>query len=422
MSTVHPTIASLISSCIKLQADPSGVAEVISQAQYIQGLLAYPPASTHDSLVGTVPLRKQWKPLQHIVAPFQQLVHSYFETEEHTNTFLAFFNNRNMAIAGSSVVAAYTGQNSFNDLDIFYTPEANVQPLLTFLGSHGFRAVQHDTNQYDVIPLMAKAKKQRFSSPSIQTYYDNIKHINKVTNFVRDNADGNLQIIQCIEVAYSNVRSHIRNFDLSCCQMFYQTGCVYIRQLYAEITALKCMVLCWENDLRKDKRYAGRVEKYSKRGWTPYSSFPIHQEYSKTIRVLTELDVIQPKSITTLQDLLHQTETYIQFSKVNLAVKEWNNVVKNISEQKQISNVVKQQLSQIFDELCECIIQTQAYHEALSIISYMVKCNDNRWLLLGMLKHQQIFKPYFDSAIYTLATKYGVSRENLLLIKSMMSE
>lgn len=429
----------LSQSCVQIQShlhDKQFIDKLVEQARYVQGLFAYPSASVLNSTVYNIPYKKQWDICEdHVVASFKTLLSSsFFESASRAEEFLSLISSRNIAIAGGSVLAAYVNDHTqFGDIDIFHTPNEDTKKLQTFLQAQGFVVVDDAKPSVSslVVQKAAQPNKRLFysSSPAIQNYYTNIKHLNSVTTYVNPQQ----RQIQLIEVAYDNVRTHIRNFDLSCCQIFYQSGSIYIRKMYAGMTAQRCMVLCWNNDLMFDQRYANRIRKYRTRGWVPISDHLSHlKDCPSDIKVYELLDLhssAQPRliSIDDLLDELKQTteKAFIHGeAETKTVLTKWMNVIDNLKGNKQIGNPIKTQLTTIFERMC-LILETPLQDSirgasCQSLVQQMLELKDNRWLLLHMLKHQSLFQPCFTNEIVVKAEQAGIARDNLLLIKSMV--
>ena len=83
--------------------------------------------------------------------------------------------------------------------------------------------------------------------------------------------NGSVKHVQFIITKYDCVKSHVRTFDMSICQTFFNHKNLFTRYLYKHLTFNKVNVLCKENvDLFSDIKYFKRIYKYSSRGFKPY--------------------------------------------------------------------------------------------------------------------------------------------------------
>ncbi len=239
-----------------------------------------------DELVNGFALDKQWQVCDvEVVYTFKQIVCDYFfdGSEEITNKFFKCFEgkddyNRNVVISGGTVLAAYVAHKNktfpskkeIGDLDIFYVNQIfSVRDIETHIRVAGYTNKDDENVTYNYTQNGDETSNNK-KKPRLDQY-ERMKRVKQVQNFTKNDSK-----IQLIQTEYDAVRSHIREFDLSCCQMFYMSGKIYMRQIYADLTEQNCMVLCWDKNLQTDTLYVERIRKYMARGWTPVTHFAHH--------------------------------------------------------------------------------------------------------------------------------------------------
>ncbi len=76
--------------------------------------------------------------------------------------------------------------------------------------------------------------------------------------------------IQVIFTDYNCVKTHIRSFDMSICQTFFDMDSLYIRFKYHILTLERVNVLLKKVDILEDIKYLKRIYKYQSRGFKSY--------------------------------------------------------------------------------------------------------------------------------------------------------
>jgi len=443
---------------------------------------------TYQSLTSSgIPREKQWKVCDDsVVEMFTQIVSQQFFNGDTqlTKQFLACFEtahkdikyNRNVVISGGTVVAAYQAwldrktldqvakearqaRESLNpnDLDIFYQDdlfedERHIQRIKQMLtNSTTYKELKggdcmSDYGNNDTNTKSDRSK--RICVDSRTTAYLQMKRIKKITNYFNDQT----QHIQFIQTEYKSVRSHIRTFDLSCCQMFYmgsgQGGKIYIREKYAELTAQKCMDLCWDRDLTKDTKYANRIRKYIQRGWTPVTTYQIHLNTSSA-DIKEKIQICTPKEPTILFQIVHPLDSlktvdkYVQsalskhasINDIVLAISCWVSAVQLWRHETQIANTYKAPLDSYLRMLCDIIkehqvlfthhVQGSELRVVHKLVHSMCKIQDRRWMLLAFMEYSDVpvVRQCFTDELLANAEHADLpfARDHLYMIKSIMA-
>ena len=271
------------------------------------------PKSQLNQVVRGFPVYKQWTVCDEgVTKTFKDiLTYSFFDNDETlTQQFLSTFaNSKDIIIAGGAVTAAYqaykngldTRQNKYDgDIDIFYGKKTAgaraAEDMEQVIQMCKYQPVYQD----DACPQNPSHKRSRMEQ---LRDYESMKRISRIQYFDKPNANPiDAKQIQLIQVDYEAVRSHVRTFDLSCCQMYYMQGKIYMREMYAQLTAANFMVLCWNNDLYMDTKYVERIRKYMERGFTPVTQLEDHMRQAPE-------DIKEKMYLITDQEQTHRFST-----------------------------------------------------------------------------------------------------------------
>jgi len=399
------------------------------------------PVDQHEELVRGIPKRKQWNVCeQGVVQKFLDILQThFFANQEQTNEFLSLFNHHKMVISGGTVLAAYQAHKNnedvacldLGDLDIFYSNDDYyssshyTHSLIKTLEGLGYKQID-DSHSYNTTPLLHKRAK--LDPIERRKDYTSMKTVKHVQNFV----NANDKVIQLIQVDYFAVRSHIRQFDLSCCQMYYMKGNIYQRSLYAELTAHNFMVLCWgDKDLMKDQKYVDRIRKYIQRGWKPVTEFSLHmhqapQDIKEQLQLIStkpsiiNITVVQPEQLLeTVTQEIQKAQEFKTFSSTYQAIHTWIAAIKHWRFDTQIANKYKQQLRTQLDVLISLANDQQNLQ---SIVQSMFEIQDRRWIILKLIDHSDKFKTLFNSELIKQAVNHNFARDHIFFLKTVCSQ
>ena len=356
--------------------------------------------------------------------------------EARTNEFLACFTKYGgAAISGGTVLAAYQGWLDqtisipfvVNDLDVFYCANGNPKTVASI----------RDQLQAANFSKSLLAKNYELQQ------YTTLETVRKVDNYVSNKG----KIIQLIESNEPAVRTHIRGFDLSCCQMFFMNDNIYMRELYADLTAHKYMMLTWNHDLSTTEKYANRVRKYMSRGWTPVSTHAIHWEKApadikaalvmvteETLKAPTPapvvFNIVRPENSIKEVGALIQRAREIQctgtlYPTVFNAIRAWISAVSIWKDDTQISNVYKRPLSDQLVQICQLVDRFAGVPEGIQglFVEMLFTAKDRRWILMlfADMKYKWLQNCFTDQVI-AQAKQQQFARDHVYLMKSIQAQ
>jgi len=219
----------------------------------------------------------------------------------------------------------------------------------------------------------------------------------------------------------TSIRSFIRQFDLSCCQVFFDGIDFYIRSIYHHLTLNNFMLVCKQTNISTDKQLAERVKKYINRGFKAYTNYSnLHTAYFNggDIPVKDAL-MLKTKDHTYEQDmeilLKHQPSAEVGI----LLVSCWNEQVRKlfVSNVSKIANHTKHYLTYAL----KIILQNKTLDSPTleTIFGWLFCLQDMRWLLLILSEQPQMLSFFTDD---NLKRASHFARDNLQLFKNKVIE
>ena len=203
--------------------------------------------------------------------------------------FSTILESTKAVVAGGFAVNCLFGfdlSNYKGDIDIFMTenkwlkdPYTSLTKFTSYFTEVGY-IITSDNNfknnelsEHHSIPQECPKKQQNISR--IVNAYKSLHKITRMITYT-NTINGIQKVIQVIFTEYDCIRSHIRTFDMSICQTFFDYKYIYTRYKYHILTLNKVNMLLKKNvDIHEDIKYLKRVHKYKSRGFRTY--FDINQ-------------------------------------------------------------------------------------------------------------------------------------------------
>ena len=207
----------------------------------------------------------------------------------NSSEFLNILEKTNSVVAGGFAVNCLFGfdLNNYNgDMDIFLTENKlktnvneEIKLITCYLSKEGYNITldslfkSHDLGQH--FGVIQECPKEYEKNQRIMNAYKSLNKISRIVVFSKT-INGVQKDIQVIFTEYDCVRSHIRTFDMSICQTFFDHKNLYIRYKYHQLTLNKVNVLLKKNvDIFEDIKYLKRINKYQSRG---FKTFDLEQK------------------------------------------------------------------------------------------------------------------------------------------------
>ena len=212
----------------------------------------------------------------------------------NVNDFLKLLEKTQAVVAGGFAVNclfSFDLKNYNGDMDIFLTDkfwkkdgdDDDIKQIINYLSIEGY-SITLDVNtktsdlseHYGVDQECPKDKQK--SARIVEAY----KSLNKISRMVvfSKKVNGVKKDIQVIFTEYDCVRSHIRTFDMSICQTFFDHKNMYIRFKYHLLTLNRVNMLLKKNvNVYEDIKYLKRVYKYQSRGFKTYFNTDLNSQF-----------------------------------------------------------------------------------------------------------------------------------------------
>jgi hypothetical protein len=189
-------------------------------------------------------------------------------------------------VAGGFAVNSLFGfdlSNYTGDMDIFLTkkkwkkdPYTDLEDFKAYFSKIGY-ALTLDTELRKPYDLSLHYTTPQECPEAQQTVkrvveaYKSLHQIDRMVVFSKRMDNGIQKDIQVIFTEYDCVRSHIRTFDMSICQTFFDHKDLYIRFKYHHLTLNSVNVLLKKDvNVYEDIKYLKRIAKYQSRGFKTY--------------------------------------------------------------------------------------------------------------------------------------------------------
>ena len=366
-------------------------------------------------LEACVPLCKQWDRISSdnaVILMGTILTDTFGVYDKDTfNKMYHILQQSGAKIAGSAALACVTDM-AFQpgDIDIFFSGDER--------GSKGLR---------DMLALLQghpNFVSLKASNPSDDFSIDN-KHIDdelcvyKVNLGLMDiigtisfKTGRTIQLIQLQDNERTTIRSFIRHFDLSCCQVFFDGIDFYIRSIYRDLTFNKFMLVCKQTNVNTNEQLAKRINKYTSRGFKAFTYYP--ELHVGAARDAFRLDVKSTVFEEQMEILFkHQPSAEVGVMLVSC----WHEQVRDSClDVSKIANHVKH----YFTKALKTILQNKTLGSSTlrSIFDLMFALQDIRWLLL-VLSEEPCMNPYFTQDILKRTSHFA--RDNLQLFKNKVT-
>ena len=400
-----------------LQLVPASQSEV-DQDKHFSSLLLQPYID-HENSPSCVPLCKQWDPLDNpvYVERMKRVLQGVVGTS--VDSIFNILQKSGAVIAGSAALACLMDDPNFvpGDIDIFFPSGSRGKDgllhMYNFLNHVGSNAVTVlDTNNLE-----------QFHSSLCAEHVDELngyKNNLGIKNIVNCEIHQTKQRIQLIQVANcqngerTSLRTFIRKFDLSCCQVFFDGVTFFVRSLYRYLTLNKFMVVNKFCDAMTDAKLVERINKYIQRGFKPYTFYPtLHTEVARD-----GLKVLQ--TYTDAKALIQQLELIVkqQLSRDQsvLALETWIQLALFYRTVLKIGNDTKHQLSSMLKAILAA--STFIPDETISnVFNLLFQLKDIRWLLLILVDDAK-FSRCFTAQTFKLASEANFARDNLQLFRN----
>ena len=215
---------------------------------------------------------------------------------KNTTSFLSLLEDTQSIVAGGFAVNCLSGfdlNNYTGDMDIFLTKKGVVSPyseldkFKQYFSENGYTLYTELTKPNDLSQHYTKPQECPISQQTITRVVEAYKSLHKIDRMAifSKTIDGIQKDIQVIFTEYDCVKAHIRTFDMSVCQTFFDHKNLYTRFKYHILTLERVNVLLKNTNLYEDIKYLKRITKYQSRGFKTY--FDIN-----TPKILLNYDVI----------------------------------------------------------------------------------------------------------------------------------
>lgn len=437
----------------------------------------------YDSSNPTINSEKQWFICNSDWISNRNSLLSQFEL--NSSEFLNILEKTNSVVAGGFAVNCLFGfdLNNYNgDMDIFLTNKfwknddinEDMKLIICYLSKEGYNITldswfkPHDLGQH--FGVIQECPKEYEKNQRIINAYKSLNKISRIVVFSKT-INGVQKDIQVIFTEYDCVRSHIRTFDMSICQTFFDHKNLYTRFKYHQLTLNKVNVLLKKNiNIFEDIKYLKRINKYQSRG---FKTFDLEQKPFVEIKSLkvTNENVVSTKdetsennevslvkdSVKYLEDKIEKNiekmisvynirndEISKDFATLTLFTQEifrWlKNPLRLFENTERIGNPFKHKYTELFNTYVDILQEKILFFKETntdyinntgftnlqctvhsSFMNYVFEnIKDIRWLLSLMLVYPDLFK--FTDSHYKAAINKNVARDNLYLIKKELKQ
>lgn len=217
--------------------------------------------------------------------------HLLSQFDVHPTTFLQLLEKTKAVVAGGFAVNTLFGfdLNNYNgDMDIFVTEKkwkenSDLNLFKNYFLLFGYSiTLDVDTNSSNLSEnygVNQECPKDLQKSTRIVEAYKSLNKISRMVVFSKT-INGVQKDIQVIFTEYDCIRSHIRTFDMSICQTFFDHKNMYIRYKYHHLTLNRVNMLLKKNvNVYEDIKYLKRIYKYQSRGFKSYFNTELNSQF-----------------------------------------------------------------------------------------------------------------------------------------------
>jgi hypothetical protein len=379
------------------------------------------PYIDNEKSKSCVPLVKQWDILDNSL--FVERMTQLFTDalgKEHHHLIPGIFERLQKyraVVAGSAALACILEEPGFipGDIDIF------------FEGTHSGQEVFNEMLSFlteNVGVTFPYAEEPQFHTVNAAEHIDELSSyknnlgIAKIHNCEIQGTNRRIQLIllaECKGLERTSIRTFIRKFDLSCCQVFFNGKTFFVRSLYRYLTAHKFMLVNKNTKAEKGSKLEERINKYVARGFKAYTFYPdLHSEVAR--------DGLWQSAHFYDDYYLTLTEKYESMSQDQcvLALANWSNMVMRYKLAPKIGNDTKHKFS---DQLNTILAASNHIPNAsiTTVFDLLFKIKDIRWLLLILVNHIK-FVLCFSPENLKRALEANFARDNLQLFKNQVEK
>ena len=222
----------------------------------------------------------------------------------HSASFLKLLETTKAVVAGGFAVNCLFGfdlDNYTGDMDIFlsknkWKESSDFEDFKQYFYNHQYNmTLDSSFMSYDLSTQFGISQECPKQHKQTIRLVENYKSLNKISRIVVfSKIINNIQKdIQLIFTEYDCVRSHIRTFDMSICQTFFDHNHLYTRFKYHLLTLNKVNVLLKKDvNVYEDIKYLKRIYKYQSRGFKSYFSPVLNYHFRVGNTVSPDLQTI----------------------------------------------------------------------------------------------------------------------------------
>ena len=326
------------------------------------------------------------------------------------------------------------------DIDVFFPCDSQVlssvqsKRVLNMFNGTTFKYLdEHTTGISNTVNFSSS-----WSSERAQKIYADIPNIEYITSFKNDKN----QQIQFIFLKTPYVKAHVRTFDMSVCQCLFNGQYVSIASQFKLYTMNGFNQLLKPVDINKDNKFYNRVVKYAQRGFKPFSNsrnnVDSHHGFilaSKTTppsirQIQVVRDPVQP--ITDIIEYCDKLSSIDPIIITNIVLPRVIESMKPYTKNDtRIGYPFKQRCEELFqmvfkdiklDRMEDPVGFKKSIHD--NFITKLVQQKDIRWLLKLIHSDDNDYSKFFifTTEDYNSAKQHGVARDNLALIKSLITQ
>jgi hypothetical protein len=206
-------------------------------------------------------------------------------------SFLNLLERTQAVVAGGFAVNCLFGfdlKNYNGDMDIFLTEKIwkkddDIKEFKNFFYNQGYSiTLDVNTKTSDLSEhygVNQECPKDMQKSTRIVEAYKSLNKISRMVVFSKT-INGIQKDIQVIFTEYDCIRSHIRTFDMSICQTFFDHKNLYTRFKYHQLTLNRVnMLLKKDVNVYEDIKYLKRIYKYQSRGFRTYFDPSLNSQF-----------------------------------------------------------------------------------------------------------------------------------------------
>ena len=253
-----------------------------------------------------------------------------------------------------------------------------------------------------------------------EKFYKEIPNVLKIATW--ENTSGCK--LQFIYLTTQHVKAHIRSFDMSICQVFYNGKFFGINKKYKHLTYAGFNKLLKPVSITEDHVFYSRIMKYKQRGFIPFSDKENHVTCDDILK--SKYMEIKLPNLKIIIDPIKQINEIINFysnnkTKTKESLDMITEVITSYSKQEtRMGYPFKQACENLFNHIFPNLLLTDENRNMIyeSFTKHLVKVKDIRWILLYMEQNSCLFNMSQDE--YNQAKQTGIARDNLIIIKNLI--